>query len=128
VQLKAFVRTVFNKYPTIKFLGICFGHQIIAEALGGKVEKNSRGWEVGWTVIYLNDRAQRFLHTDKSNMKIHQMHQDHVTQMPSGMRVFCFSTFDIYGFYRFYLPGFDANFSYSSDGEAWPMFDDSIAS
>jgi GMP synthase-like glutamine amidotransferase len=26
-------------------LGICFGHQIIAEALGGKVSKNPKGWE-----------------------------------------------------------------------------------
>ncbi|MCO6382977.1 type 1 glutamine amidotransferase [Oceanicola sp. 502str15] len=28
-------------------VGICFGHQIIAQALGGKVEKSDKGWGVG---------------------------------------------------------------------------------
>ena len=31
----------------IPVLGICFGHQIIADALGGKVEKSRKGWGVG---------------------------------------------------------------------------------
>ena len=31
----------------IPLVGICFGHQIIAEALGGKVEKSHKGWGVG---------------------------------------------------------------------------------
>ena len=30
-----------------KLVGICFGHQIMAEALGGHVEKSSKGWGVG---------------------------------------------------------------------------------
>ena len=29
------------------FLGVCFGHQMMAHALGGKVAKNPRGWGVG---------------------------------------------------------------------------------
>jgi hypothetical protein len=27
--------------------GICFGHQIIAEALGGKTERSTKGWGIG---------------------------------------------------------------------------------
>ncbi len=30
----------------LKMVGLCFGHQILAGALGGKVEKNPAGWEV----------------------------------------------------------------------------------
>lgn len=30
-----------------KLVGICFGHQLVAHALGGKTEKSSRGWGVG---------------------------------------------------------------------------------
>ncbi len=30
----------------MKMVGLCFGHQILAGALGGKVEKNPAGWEV----------------------------------------------------------------------------------
>ena len=30
-----------------KFVGICFGHQVLAEALGGHVEKSDKGWGLG---------------------------------------------------------------------------------
>jgi len=30
-----------------RLVGICFGHQIMAEAFGGRVEKSERGWGVG---------------------------------------------------------------------------------
>jgi len=37
--MKDFVKQVYMNHPRIKLLGICFGSQLIAEALGGKVEK-----------------------------------------------------------------------------------------
>ena len=44
-KLKNLIKKIYKlKTPLI---GICFGHQVIAEALGGKVEKSSRGWGVG---------------------------------------------------------------------------------
>jgi len=40
-------------------LGICFGHQLLAYALGGEVGYNSRGLEVGTTTIRLNKVAEK---------------------------------------------------------------------
>jgi GMP synthase-like glutamine amidotransferase len=44
-ELKAFVRELYER--KIPFVGICFGHQLLAEALGGKVAPASVGWCVG---------------------------------------------------------------------------------
>jgi GMP synthase-like glutamine amidotransferase len=44
-QLQDFVRALYqNQKP---FIGLCFGHQLLGEALGGKVEKSINGWCVG---------------------------------------------------------------------------------
>ncbi len=40
-------------------LGICFGHQLLAEALGGRVVKNPRGREIGTVKVTLDDGAER---------------------------------------------------------------------
>ena len=48
--LKEFIRAAVDS----KMVGICFGHQIMAEALGGRVEKSSKGWGAGlhhYTVV-----------------------------------------------------------------------------
>merc|ERR1712168_1446520 len=44
-SLQEFVRTIrnFPRVPKPKMFGICFGHQLIARALGGEVEKNVSG-------------------------------------------------------------------------------------
>ncbi|KAJ3087519.1 hypothetical protein HK102_010887 [Quaeritorhiza haematococci] len=85
-KLKDFVRVLFTK-PNIKIIGICFGHQIIAEALGGKVAKNTLGWEVGWTEMKITDAGKKILNTSRSSLRINSMHQDIVTVVPPDMEV-----------------------------------------
>jgi GMP synthase-like glutamine amidotransferase len=45
-QLVEFVSSIIDKHPKVKIVGICFGHQIVARAMGGQVIKNPLGWEV----------------------------------------------------------------------------------
>ena len=60
----------------IKMIGICFGHQLIINALGGKVEPNVKGWEVSVNPIYDTEENLLFY--------INQMHKDIVTQIPNN--------------------------------------------
>ena len=56
-------------------VGICFGHQIMAQALGGKVEKFSGGWSVGATEYHL---------TSGETMTLQAFHQDQIVEAPPG--------------------------------------------
>ena len=44
-RLEAFLRQAYA--ASVPIVGICFGHQILAQALGGKVERSDKGWVVG---------------------------------------------------------------------------------
>ncbi|KAF7313807.1 Glutamine amidotransferase type-1 domain-containing protein [Mycena chlorophos] len=79
-KLVAFTTRVAAEKPHIKLIGICFGHQIIARALGGRCVKNEGKWEVGPTPIELTSLGREVFGTDK--LSIQEMHQDHVPEVP----------------------------------------------
>lgn len=83
--LKAFVNLVVQKHETFVF-AVCFGHQIVAESLGGAVTKNCQGWEAGSHDIILNPSRLSF--DDRTSLKINQMHQDIVSRAPEGFKAF----------------------------------------
>ena len=74
-----------------KMVGICFGHQIMAEALGGHVEKSDRGWGAGlhrYTVV----RAEPWIDTS-GTIAVPASHQDQVVRQPPNTDVVAASDF-----------------------------------
>ena len=69
-----------------KLVGICFGHQIIAQALGGETTKSEEGWCVGVHKATLNEKAQRFGDTGES-FKLLSSHQDQVQHLADGAEI-----------------------------------------
>jgi len=64
-------------------VGICFGHQLIAQALGGKVGKSEKGWGVG--VRDFNILASKPWMTEaKKHCSLLFSHQDQVDKLPQG--------------------------------------------
>lgn len=73
-------RCLAERVPVV---GICFGHQLLAEAMGGRVEKSSHGWKLGvqdYEVVHrpgwMTDLPDRF--------SVRAMHQDQVVEKPEG--------------------------------------------
>lgn len=56
VNLVAFVQSAFDK--KVPVVGICFGHQLVARALGAKVAPGFGGWEIGPSKINLSKTGQ----------------------------------------------------------------------
>lgn len=63
-------------------VGICFGHQVIAHALGGRTEKWHDGWGIGVFDVTLDDTPSWMPAGDMARL-IH-IHQDQVVALPAG--------------------------------------------
>ncbi|KAJ3333382.1 hypothetical protein HDU76_008633 [Blyttiomyces sp. JEL0837] len=85
-KLERFLQNVYADQSS-KLIGICFGHQIIAKALGGVVEENPKGWEVGWTPMTLTDDGKAYFEQTPAHLSFHSMHKDYVSQPPEGFKV-----------------------------------------
>lgn len=82
--LEDFVRQAYAE--EVPMVGICFGHQIIAQALGGKVEKFKGGWAIGPQTYQFNG----------DQINLNAWHQDQVIEIPKEAKVAATSPFCAY--------------------------------
>lgn len=78
-KLKNFVRENQNKH----FLGICFGHQIIASALGGQVKRANYGWNLGLKPLCIINQ-KTWMNPSSQNINMIFNHRDQVIQLPKN--------------------------------------------
>ncbi len=79
--LEAFIRAAYAAH--VPMVGVCFGHQIIAQAMGGKVERYPKGWAVGATDYDF----------DGKTITLNAWHRDQVTVKPDSAKILATNDF-----------------------------------
>ena len=85
--LQRFIRSAGDS----KMIGICFGHQVMAEALGGHVEKSDKGWGAGLH-RYAIVRSEPWIDS-AGTIAAPASHQDQVVDQPPNTDVVAASDF-----------------------------------
>lgn len=67
-RLYAFIASTRATHPRIKLFGICFGHQLLARALGGKVDKIDGPRDFGTRSITLSQQMRRLLSANSTDL------------------------------------------------------------
>ncbi len=78
-----------------RLVGVCFGHQAMAQAYGGKVIKSPKGWGVGLHTYDVRDHEPWM--DAAPTIAVPASHQDQVVELPSSARVLAASAFTPYG-------------------------------
>ncbi|MDX2245793.1 MAG: amidotransferase [Bacteroidia bacterium] len=81
LRLKSFVREIYVSGK--KYVGVCFGHQMLGEALGGKVEKSPSGWCVGVHSFSLLE-TEPWMFPFQPEVNLLMMCQDQVMRLPEN--------------------------------------------
>jgi GMP synthase-like glutamine amidotransferase len=92
-ELKGFVQGISGRTPLV---GICFGHQVMAEAYGGKVTKSPNGWGAGLHSYEITRRADWMKTDDVPSLSIPVSHQDQIVELPTDATVLARSSFTPY--------------------------------
>lgn len=75
-----------------RLAGICFGHQIMAQAFGGRVEKSGRGWGIGLHAYEVTG-DETWMQPPAATLSIPASHQDQVIALADNARVIAASPF-----------------------------------
>ncbi len=90
-----FLRSAYD--AKVPMVGICFGHQVLAQALGGRVAKSDKGWGVGTNRYSWTDNKPDWLAgtelADRADFAIQAFHQDQIIDLPPDAHVLAQSDF-----------------------------------
>ncbi len=87
----------------LPILGICYGHQLIAHALSGRIDFHPLGREIGTTMVSLHpDFVNDILFSEFSEpFPVHVSHMQTVTELPSGATILASNDFEAHHAVRF---------------------------
>ncbi|MCB1094668.1 MAG: hypothetical protein KDN22_03720 [Verrucomicrobiae bacterium] len=84
LELLQFVRCLHAEQ--VKLFAVCFGHQLIGKALGGKVEVAEQGWAVGVHEATVQHR-EPWMRPAADSYRLISSHKEQVTVVPPGVIV-----------------------------------------
>ena len=84
IPLLNLIRRIIQK--EVPLVGLCFGHQAIAKALGGQVFKSKTGWNIGCVPVDLTAAGKSFLNVAQQPF-LYAFHQDNVAVLPDDARL-----------------------------------------
>ncbi|HVW24564.1 MAG TPA: glutamine amidotransferase [Polyangiaceae bacterium] len=114
VQGEAYLRRVVE--TNVPVFGICFGHQMLGQALGGLVERNPRGREIG-TVKFRVVSADPILAAATAPFLANATHVDSVTLLPPGAKVLATTEREPHAAVRFSENAWGVQFHPEMDGD-----------
>ena len=71
----------------VPILGVCYGHQLLAHALGGRVGPNPHGRRIGTFKLRITEGDDLLLHRTDDRLPVHSTHVEAVLDPPPGARV-----------------------------------------
>jgi GMP synthase-like glutamine amidotransferase len=95
-DLSHFIRACYGARK--KMIGICFGHQILAHALGGHAEKSENGWGLGLDTVDIIG-SKPWMKSRLDQCSLYFAHQDQVMTLPPGAELLGSSAFCPNAFY-----------------------------
>ncbi|NRA71006.1 MAG: GMP synthase [Gammaproteobacteria bacterium] len=89
-QLSDFLRKLYRAKKG--FVGICFGHQLLAQALGGAVTKSDKGWGIGIAFSEVSTQ-KNWMRPYQATLDLVVSHQDQISQLPPDSQVLVSNAF-----------------------------------
>ena len=117
LRTEAYLRDVVSHEQPL--LGICFGHQLLAQALGGHVVRNPRGREIGTVRVKLRDEAAAdpLFSGLPNELEVNATHVDTVSRLPEGAQLLATTALEPHAAFRVGEWAYGVQFHPEIDGD-----------